>query len=107
MDILSSDLQKAIQVYREKLAELMHRESLLQEENDRLRAALLEEDPDVIEGVIWTSEANPWYRECLAMQNSFSWKITRPLRLVKKVLKSLKVNGIRTTIHKVKQHLRS
>lgn len=48
-----------------------------------------------------------WYQEWIDMQNSFSWKITKPLRMVKKVLSSLRTYGLRITISKIMQKLRS
>lgn len=43
--------------------------------------------------------------ECEAMLNSRSWKITKPLRLMGKVLRSIKKDGIIKTIKKIFKHL--
>ena len=48
-----------------------------------------------------------WHQECLNMQKSLSWRITKPLRLSKKVVKSLRQNGVRATVNKIKYKLRN
>jgi len=48
-----------------------------------------------------------WHAECLKIQNSFSWRITKPLRLCKKVWTSLRCNGLRATFVKVGCKLKS
>jgi len=48
--------------------------------------------------------AAPMYSNCSncdAIMNSFSWKITKPLRWTKKVLRTLKNEGIKETIKKI------
>lgn len=53
----------------------------------------------------YLSTASEWERECYLMQQSTSWKITWPLRAVKKVIRSLKVAGFRQTLKKIKGYL--
>lgn len=47
-----------------------------------------------------------WYEECRNMQSSLSWRITKPLRLLKKVIHSIKVNGFVVTIKKITYAIR-
>ena len=48
-----------------------------------------------------------WYQEWLAMQNSLSWRITKPLRILKKVFSSWKNEGLRITLKKIANKLRN
>lgn len=43
---------------------------------------------------------------CIAITNSLSWKITKPLRITKKVLIALKKEGIKGTLRKIKNAIR-
>jgi len=45
--------------------------------------------------------AEIYIAEIAAMQKSLSWRITKPIRLVRKVLVSLKQNGVKITIKKI------
>lgn len=46
-----------------------------------------------------------YQQECIDMMNSFSWKITKPLRLIRKTQLSLKKSGLKETLKKVKRKL--
>lgn len=46
-----------------------------------------------------------WANECLLMQKSLSWRITKPLRLVKKVMVTWKCEGFGGIIRKVRAKL--
>ncbi len=46
-----------------------------------------------------------WHSECLRMQSSLSWRITRPLRLVKKVISAWKEGGLRLVWRKTKHKI--
>ena len=48
-----------------------------------------------------SSGENPYMAEVLAMQNSLSWRITKPLRWTKKVFVSVKNEGLRITWGKI------
>ena len=46
-----------------------------------------------------------YQQECINMMNSLSWKVTKPLRLLRKIQLSLKKKGFKETIKKVKRKL--
>ncbi|PJJ30942.1 glycosyltransferase [Lacrimispora celerecrescens] len=46
-----------------------------------------------------------YQQECINMMNSLSWKITKPLRLIRKVQLSLKQGGLKVTLRKIKRKL--
>lgn len=55
--------------------------------------------------VYYASSDGEYQQECINMMNSFSWKVTKPLRLIRKVELSLRRNGIKETIIKIKRKL--
>lgn len=46
-----------------------------------------------------------WQAECERMQQSFSWRITRPLRLIKKSIIVLKAEGLGALLKKIRRKL--
>lgn len=57
--------------------------------------------------MLYSSQSNEWYEECLRIQQSFSWRVTKPLRMVKKVFVIWKTGGLYAVLRKVKNKLRS
>jgi len=81
---LFSDFRSLIgQSIREK--ERLHSEcKRLQDEVSLLEMKLLElSRAEVYEGYV--KERSVWYREWKSMQSSLSWKLTKPLRFIKKL----------------------
>lgn len=106
MDTLSPDIQKMLAEYRELLAESVEREKVLYEENMSLRKGILKtKDTPELMGENAADELNVWYSECIHMRNSLSWRITKPLRVLAKVLISFKNGGLKFTLQKIKRHL--
>ena len=46
-----------------------------------------------------------WYDECMRLQQSLSWRITKPLRLIKKVHIVWKTQGFKTLVIKIRNRL--
>lgn len=55
--------------------------------------------------VVAVSAEPLWQAECERMQQSFSWRITKPLRLIKKSLVCLKTEGLRVFLKKLRKKL--
>ncbi|MCM1231837.1 MAG: hypothetical protein NC489_17095 [Ruminococcus flavefaciens] len=90
MDNLPAKVQKALAAYRKELAVSICREQKLREENEALKQLLSSHQEDEVASVTLMSvDSGLWYQECMRMQKSLSWRITKPLRLVKKVIRSL------------------
>lgn len=83
MNRLSPEDQAALAELRNEMFGLCP-EQALKDENDRLKSQLFLMN-----------------EEYLRIQNSLSWKVTKPLRLVKKVLYSLRTVGLRLTLVKI------
>lgn len=102
MDSLPADVQKALAAYRKVLADSICREQKLREENDALKQLLTSHQEGTVASVmLLTDDADLWHQECLRMQESLSWRITKPLRLVKKVIRSLQTVGLKLTLIKI------
>lgn len=105
MDSLSPEIQKALLKCRKEMAAGLRREQELKEENDELkRRLLLGQHGGTIPAFAMAGNADLWRQECIQMQNSLSWKLTKPLRLMKKVLHSLRINGLKLTLLKIVNH---
>lgn len=102
MDSLPAEVQKALAAYRKVLADSICREQKLREENDALKQLLTSHQEGTEASVmLLTDDADLWRQECLRMQESLSWRITKPLRLVKKVIRSLQTVGLKLTLVKI------
>jgi len=102
MNSLSVEIQKALAECREELSASICREQKLRKENDKLKEQLLSLKEDVNStNLTLVNESDLWREECIRMQNSFSWRITKPLRLIKKFVYSLRTVGFRLTFSKI------
>lgn len=71
-------------------------------EYERCVISLCEKSTFISNAVSFADQTvNPYMVEVQAMQNSFSWRITKPLRWTKKIFVSLKKYGIRITWGKI------
>lgn len=84
---LSPEVQEALAECREEMAAILHHEQALMKQNEKL-----------------CQENEELRQEYLRMQNSLSWKITKPLRLIKKTIHSLRTVGLRLTLVKIFNH---
>ncbi len=106
MDELNPKIQAALAECRQAMASQLLNEAKLTAENRELREMLLLRlPPDAVMSYLQDQDPNTWKQECMMMQNSLSWRITKPLRLIKKVAVSFKTMGIRYTIKKIFRRL--
>lgn len=102
MDSLSAQVQKALTEYRGELAASISREQKLREEIEALKRHMVSHQEDTgVSVALLAPDSDLWHQECLRMQNSFSWRITKPLRLIKKVARSLRTVGLKATLVKI------
>lgn len=105
MNSLEPEVQKALAECRKEMAAGLCREQTLIEENEELKKQLLSSQSDAAASILaMANEADLWRQECQKMQNSFSWRITKPLRLFKKLIHSLRTVGLKRTLYKVAKH---
>lgn len=102
MDSLPPKIQKALIECRKEVAASLCREQRLKAENDKLKRLLISQREDAaMIAIELTKNSDMWRQECIQMQNSFSWKITKPLRLLKKMVHSLHIIGFKLTLLKI------
>lgn len=105
MNSLAPEVQKALAECRKEMAAGLCREQTLIEENEELKRQLLSPQSDAAASILaLANEADLWRQECRKMQNSLSWRITKPLRLLKKVIHSLRTVGVKLTFFKAIKH---
>lgn len=124
MEYLSSDVEKLLDECREVLLggekeyELLAQEyARLQTELEKIKVAInglpqetREEVLSRIDAAVPRFNTEPdlpalWREECLAMQKSLSWRITAPLRMIKKIVQSIKSDGFVRTMKKIRSKL--
>jgi glycosyltransferase involved in cell wall biosynthesis len=71
-----------------------YEDALLKMYKAKEMAIIFENDP-------WKNECQRLQEECQRLQTSSSWRITKPLRMVKGVLRSLRNVGLRLTVQKI------
>lgn len=101
MDDLSPEVQKALAECRKELAASISENQRLKEEIAYLKRHISVANDAGISIIAETDDFNKWHRECLRMQSSLSWKITKPLRLIRKVICSFRTIGVRQTLSKI------
>lgn len=102
MNSIGPEIQRALAECRKEMAASLCREQTLTEENEELKRQLLSQQNDAAASILaLANDADLWRQECLKMQNSLSWKITKPLRLIKKGVHSLRTVGLKLTFLKV------
>lgn len=105
MNSLEPAVQRALAECRKEMAAGLCREQTLIEENEELKRQLLSPQSDAAASILaMANEADSWRQECQKMQNSLSWRITKPLRLLKKVIHSLRTVGVKLTFFKAMRH---
>jgi hypothetical protein len=98
LDYSSPDCLLLIREYTALIKEINKKFDLIVEENNALHSQIiaLEFSFEQINSasssirVVEVPSADSYYQECINMQHSLSWRITKPLRLAKKVWLSWK-----------------
>lgn len=103
MNTLLPEIQNALAECRKEMSASLCREQALKEENDELKELLISQREDAaMIAIELTKNSEIWRQECLQLQSSLSWRLTKPLRLLKKVVHSLDINGLKLTLLKIK-----
>ena len=105
MDDLNREVLQVLAECRKAMSNQLIYVYSLQEENRQLQETLLRHSHEEMPTNLPDQDTYRWKRECIEMQNSLSWRVTKPLRLVQKVLTSLRISGLRYTVKKIVEKL--